>query len=100
MDSIDALKVKRNEQAIWRVIDGEAVLLVPEEAELHALKGCGSRVWELLGEESSISEIVQRICTEYEVEPRRARKDITEFVYQLNALKLVELIPATEEAIR
>jgi hypothetical protein len=96
----DAFKIKRNEQAVWRVIDGEAVLLIPEEAELYALKGCGSRVWEILEEESSISEIVQRICDEYEVAPQRAREDITGFVHRLAAVKLVEIVPVYKEAVR
>ena len=97
----NAMKVRRSDDAVWRVIDGEVVVLIPEEAALHALTGCGSRVWELIEEETAISEIIQRICAEYEVEPQRAREEVTEYVHKLEAMKLVEIIPAaSEEASR
>jgi Cdc6-like AAA superfamily ATPase len=101
MDGNNGMKVKRNDEAVWRVIDGEVVVLLPEERALHALTGCGSRVWELIEEETAISEIVQKICAEYDVEPQRAREEITEYVNKLEAMKLVDIVPvAGEEAIR
>ena len=99
MDNNNSKKVKRNESAVWRVIDDEIVVLVPEGAMVHALTGCGSRVWELIEGEMAISEIIQKICAEYEVEPQRAEKEITQFVYGLLDNKLVEIVPkAAEEA--
>ena len=87
------IKVKRNDDAVWRVIDGDVVLLIPEEATLHALTGCGSRVWELVEGETTILDIVEQICDEYEVEPGRARDEITQFIDKLIAMNLVEAIP-------
>ncbi len=84
------MKIKRNEDAVWRVIDGDFVLLIPREATLHALTGCGSRVWELMEGETNVSDIVGRICAEYEVEPERARDEITEFIRKLIEMNLVE----------
>jgi hypothetical protein len=101
MDNNHMKKVKRNDEAVWRVIDGEVVVLLPQEQALHALTGCGSRVWELIEGETTISEIVKRICAEYEVEPQRAREEITAYVHELVHKKLVEIIPTSvTEAIR
>ena len=94
MSTKEAMKVKRIDNAIWRVIDGEVVILIPEGKMLNALTGCGSRIWELIEEETAVSEIVQRICAEYEVEPERASKDINEFVRKLAEIALVEIVPA------
>ena len=100
MDGNNGMKVKRNDEAVWRVIDGEVVVLVPQERVLHALTGCGSRVWELIEGETAISEIVQKICAEYEVEPQRAGEEINEFVNKLADMKMVEIVPAAiEEAV-
>ena len=96
--SNQAVKVKRSDAAIWRVIDGDAVLLIPEEAALHALTGCGSRVWELIEGETTVSNIVDRICAEYEVEPETARYEVTDFIHKLIAMNLVEAIPDTSRA--
>ena len=99
MASNNSLKVRRNDEAVWRVIDGEIVVLIPQEVELHALTGCGGRVWELIEGEIAISEIVKRISAEYEVEPQKAREDITAFVHKLEQKKLLEIIhPAGVEA--
>ncbi len=99
MTSNNGMKVKRSDKAIWRVIDGEVVVLLPDEDMLYALKGCGSRVWELIEGETAISEIVRTICTEYEVEPQKAREEITEFVNKVAAMKLVEIVPAVNEEV-
>lgn len=94
MEHNNGMKVKRSDEAVWRVIDDEVVVLFPREPELHALTGCGSRVWELLEVETAISEIVQKICDEYDVEPQRASEEINEFINKLAALKLVDIVPA------
>ena len=99
MDGNNEVKIKRNEDAIWRVVDGEVVVLVPDGAMLHALTGCGSRVWELIEGETAVAEIIQRICGEYQVEPQRARGEITEFVRRLVEMKLVDIVPAAGEEV-
>ena len=88
-----AMKIKRNETAVWRVIDGDVVLLIPEEAILHALTGCGSRVWELIEGETTLSAVVDQICAEYEVDLERARDEVTEFIQKFIFMNLVEAVP-------
>lgn len=99
MVSNNTMKVKRSDNAIWRVIDGEIVVLLTDGDVLHALKGCGSRVWELIEGETTISEIVQSICAQYEVEPQIAEKDITEFVRKLASMKLLEIVSGVGEEV-
>ena len=97
MDKNNSKKIKRNGSAVWRVIDDEIVVLVPEGAMVHALTGCGSRVWELIEGETTISEIIQRICDEYDVEAQRAEEEITQFICSLLDNKLVEIVPKAVE---
>jgi hypothetical protein len=97
MSNDDSIRVQRNENIVWRIIDDEVVVLVPENNTLHALGGCGDRVWELIEKETTISEIVNVICDEYEVEPERARKDITQFVHKLKGLKLARFLNESGE---
>lgn len=99
MEFNDGMKIKRSDEAVWRIIDGEIVLLCPGQMMLHALTGCGSRVWELIEEETTLTEIVRRICDEYEVEPQTAREDVIEFIHKLEAIKLVDIAPAASEVV-
>jgi hypothetical protein len=89
------MKVKRSDRAISRLVDGDIVVLVPETPMLHALGGCGIRIWELIEKETSVSDLVDVICDEYEVEPEIARKDIIEFIKELETLKLAEISTET-----
>lgn len=100
MGGSNIIKVRPCEGAVWRVIDGEVVVLSPEDVSIHALTGCGDRVWALILEEATIPEIIQTICAEYEVESPRATKDVREFIHKLTAMKLVEPVPAYEEVRR
>ena len=93
------MKIRRSDKAIWRIIDNEVVLLIPEKNILYALGGCGSRVWEIIEEPSFVSEIVHVICNEYEVEPKRVREDINTFIEDLTKLELVEPIPEANKEI-
>ena len=93
MDDSAMKKIKRNDEAVWRIIDGEVVVLIPQEQALHALAGCGSRIWELIDGGITVSEIIEQICAEYEVEPQRAREEIIEYINNLEQKRLVESIP-------
>lgn len=77
------IRVKRSDEAVCRVIDGEIVALMPERLTLHALTGCGSRVWELIEEEIPLSDVIETICEEYDVDPQRAVGEITDFMFRL-----------------
>lgn len=100
MASENLMKVRHCEGAVWRVIDGEVVVLSPQDVSIHALTGCGGRVWELILEEATISEIIETICDEYEVETEEATNDITTFIEKLTAMKLVEMVPVTGQEVR
>jgi hypothetical protein len=89
--------VKRSDKAVCRLIDGDVVILIPEEGILYAVGGCGSRVWELIDGKSTVAEIVKVIYDEYEVEPERARLDIIEFINDLSNLDLVEVVTEVNE---
>jgi hypothetical protein len=93
MSNNNAIKIKRSEVAVWRIIDGEVVILAPEGASINALTGCGGRIWELIEEETTIPEITSTICNEYEVEPEQAEQDIIEFIHKLAKMKLVDVRP-------
>lgn len=90
-------RVRRIGGAVSRAIDGDVVVLLPTEASLHALTGCGSRVWELIEGEIPVSDIVDRIVEEYDVERERASSEVTGFIDELASRKLVELLPAEQE---
>ena len=66
-----------------RVIDGEAVIVIPEGNIVKVLNDVGSRIWELADGTRTVDEITQIIYDEYEVDRDQAKKDVIEFVEEL-----------------
>jgi hypothetical protein len=73
----------KNPEMAWRVYDGQAVILCPDDSTLNTLNAVGTLIWEAADGQTPLSVIVSRICVEFEVEPARAEKDVAAFVDQL-----------------
>lgn len=79
----DARRLKRNPDVSWRVIEGQAVLILNKEGEVQVLNELGTFIWERAEEDPE--EVVRAIVSQYEVTPDEARKDLEEFVGSLLA---------------
>lgn len=79
----DRYAAKRSEMA-WRVYDGQAVILCPDDSTLNTLNVVGTLVWELADGHTPLSAIVGRICAEFDVEPAQAEKDAKAFIDELS----------------
>jgi coenzyme PQQ biosynthesis protein PqqD len=76
-------KVTRDENVAWRIIGDEAVLLSAEDSSVHSLDAVGTRIWELCDGEKTVSEIVDQVVSEFEVDRETAEKDVVEFIDEL-----------------
>ena len=99
MSDGDTMIARRSDRAVCRIIDDEVVILIPEQQVLYALGGCGSRVWELIDGKATVSEIINIIYEEYEVELQRAREDVIEFINDLSKLNLVEVTTGVNKEV-
>lgn len=70
-------------QTAGRVIDGEAVIILSDSAEINVLNGVGSRIFELIDGETSLEQIVTTIVQEYNVNRADAESDTLAFVKEL-----------------
>ncbi|MGH2652183.1 MAG: PqqD family protein [Actinomycetota bacterium] len=73
----------KNQDMAWRVYDGQAVILCPEDSTLNTLNAVGTLIWEAADGQTPLRAMVARICAEFEVEPARAEKDANAFVDEL-----------------
>jgi hypothetical protein len=70
-------------QVMSRLVGDETVLLDLESGMYFGLEGVGQRVWELIGEDLALREIVAIIVSEYEIEQSEAQADVIAFVHDL-----------------
>ncbi|MBU7007242.1 PqqD family protein [Phosphitispora fastidiosa] len=79
----------RNSAMITRVIDGEAVIMDPQQGKVLALNEVGSFIWELLDGARSKEDILAEICREFNVGREVAAADLEEFIAVLKSKSLV-----------
>jgi hypothetical protein len=72
-----------NPNVVGRMVDGEAVLVLPDQGQVKVLNPVGARIWSLADGSRSIAQIAQVICDEYEVDPEQAQADVLEFFARL-----------------
>jgi hypothetical protein len=73
----------QNPRAAWRVYDGEAVVISPDDSTLHTLNVVGTLIWEAADGKTPVGAIVARICHQFDVEPELAERDVKAFVEKL-----------------
>lgn len=70
----------------------ESVILNLATGIYHGLEPVGSRVWALIQEPRTFSEIQQVLMSEYEVDEATCAHDLRELIEQLRTAKLIEII--------
>lgn len=78
-----------NPTVVGRVVEGEAVLVLPERGEVKVLNEVGARIWELVDGSRTVREIVDTICAEYDVEVAQAESDTLAFVAELESKGII-----------
>jgi hypothetical protein len=78
---------------VGQVIEGEAVLVLPERGEVKVLNPVGARIWQLADGHRTLGDIVAVICAEYAVEPAQAQADVLDFAAELARKGVVRLSP-------
>lgn len=79
----------RNSIVLWRELDGEAILLDPQEGCSYNLNKVGTLIWKLLDGKHTIEDIAVAICEAYEVEYERALRDVEKLLDNLRQHKLL-----------
>ncbi len=79
----------RNGVVLWRELDGEAILLDPQEGCSYNLNRVGTFIWKLLDGAHDIEGITAALCEAYEVNYPEALHDVEQLVNELLEHKLL-----------
>lgn len=72
-------------------MDGEKVMLSIENGKYYNLGRIGGRIWELISSPVTISNMVDQLVMEYEIEPELCEQQVQLFLKQLAAEGLVQV---------
>ena len=82
-------RLVKSKETASRVIDGEAIIVIPEEGLARVLNEVGSRTWELFDGKNSVGDIIDVIVSEFDVTPKDAESDILDFISELQEKGMV-----------
>ena len=74
---------KPHPEIVARILENEAVLVLPLRGQVKVLNDLGARIWSLVDGTHSIEDIIQTIYQEYDTTLEDATTDTTEFLTQL-----------------
>ena len=76
-------RLQRNPDLMSAEMDGELVMMSVENGAYYGIGGVGSRIWTLLAAPISLTEIVQAISRDYEVDAATCEADVLAFAGDL-----------------
>lgn len=78
------------DNAFWRVLEGEAVIISAETSYYYSLNKTGTYIWSLLIDGApSLEEIVARVAEKYARREVEVAEDVGQMLKSLSAEKLI-----------
>lgn len=79
----DQTILKRKSGLMTANMNGSAVMMDIATGKYYNLGETGGHIWELLEQPTTLSNLIQRLTTEYDVSAERCRADVLSFLQQL-----------------
>jgi hypothetical protein len=82
---------KRLDHVVWKVIDGKGILLNLESSAYFEVNPVGLSIWQWCDGTKTTGQIAGQIACGFDANPKRAEKDLGDFISDLKRRKLVEM---------
>lgn len=80
---------RRNPKLAWREIDGEIMIISPEDNVLHELNETAAEVWRSVDGKRGLREIAESLAETYDAPFETVQADVEELVADLAAKRLL-----------
>jgi hypothetical protein len=80
-----------SKDAVFRDLDGEAVILHLESGTYFGLNAVGTRIWQLMERDGRLTAVLDALRAEYEATPDVLERDLLELVERLVEARLGEV---------
>lgn len=83
--------ISKNPEIDATDLDGEVVMMNMEKGQYFMMNDVGSRIWEIIEEPIKVSEIINALISEYEVEREECENIVMEFLNDLSYGDLIKV---------
>jgi len=83
-------RIQRSSEPMQARLDDELVMMSVERGSYYGLDPVGSKIWELLEEPLTVSELVSKLVDIYDVDQSVCERETIEFLESMQDEKLVE----------
>jgi len=87
--SAEPTRLHRCSEHNFRRMDDSTVIMTADDWNVHVLNETGTRIWELLAEPRTPSELVNHLCEEFEINPDTAHQETERFLTLLEQRRLI-----------
>ena len=87
--------VAQIEELVSSNLDGETVMMSVENGKYYGMDAIGSRVWALIKQPRSVSELCDILLREFNVARERCEKDVLIFLNKLAEDNLIRIVHAS-----
>lgn len=84
-------RVVRSREILESAVDGEVIALDIAQGECYGFNPVASSIWHLLESETSVAEICDKLCKDFDVERDVCEADVTRLVVELRSAGLVDV---------
>ncbi|MCE8011146.1 PqqD family peptide modification chaperone [Billgrantia desiderata] len=81
--------VRRHPSLLASQVNDDVVLFSAERGMYYGTQAVGGRIWSLIQDETSVSDICERVLAEFSVERENCERDVLQFLEQLETEGLV-----------
>lgn len=82
-------KYIRKQDLVHSDMDGEVVMMSIDQGKYFGIGGTGNRIWDALEQHQTTEQLVEIICSEYQVDPGTATRDVQAFLNRLLESELI-----------
>ena len=84
--------LRKNPNIVSSEIDGETVMMDTDFEKYFGMRAVGTRIWQLLEQDTSLQNICQQLVEEYEVTLEQCQEDVAPFLNELAKQDMLILV--------
>ena len=82
-------KIKLTKDINVTELDGEKVMVDFETGKYFIIKGCGNDIWDMLSDEISPNEIIDKLLAEYDVSREECTQSVMDFLGKMEEYNFI-----------